>query len=152
MAEINWNFVRARKNGRGQPRKYSDKDEVFFCKLVRDGMEKRAVCEKYNLSRSGLYWMFRRQDPGLIQKPGGRRGKRYTTPKQDPRSNACPICSPVKGPEEGWTKKQRLEWGHTLHHEPDIQLQQYMDRDGVVFDLCDVCGYSKRLTPYGGGR
>lgn len=134
------------KNGRSIKR-YSDKERWFFTKLVREGMPKWKVCEKYGMANSTLYRIIQAAAPHLIGKKGGsikgrrvRSGGKYKAigPLVDGINVLCPVCHPPKAITPANS--------HDLY-EAGNQLHQESDGNGVVSDVCFVCGYVKRLTP-----
>ena len=169
MAEINFAIVKAneaeaRKNG-GRPRKYSERDTLFYVRLVRDGTPRWKVCQDYSLPKQTLFHMIKRLAPDIVANQGGKRqgagnkqkGNYNQAPHQPPRHTSrrkrsskirqpiepgtnvlCPACHPPKEltPENA---NDLYEAGNQLHQETD--------GNGVVSDVCYVCGYNKRLTP-----
>ena len=126
-------------------RKYSEKDERFFTRLVRDGMPKWKVCEHYDLSRGTLYNMMKRSAPNLIGKVGGGAKSRKVKSKAerepgDGRSNLCPVCSPADPPRDEWDRERRRKWGWEPYT-PAVELRHTTNGNGQVHGYCPECGY-----------
>ena len=136
----------ARRNGSKALRKYSTADEVFFARLVRDGMPKWKVCRDYKLPRSSLHNMIKRHDPESLRRQVRNKQRKIRAkaklgvPQGPGRSNFCPVCAPMSLPEECWDRAERRAWGQE-QYTPRAELRHTTNGNGQAYGYCPKCGY-----------